>query len=145
VTVFNAGSTETAEEYWIQAAHRPALGYPHAGQIVLRPPSAPAIVAIGVPLAVARASTRCQGRSNERRPAPVSASPVRPATNGEVAGRFTLTVIQPTMGLGNSPGGYADKASGDLTSHDRAAVWQRDGSSSIAISSKRSPPVSSEG
>jgi hypothetical protein len=77
--VFNAGSTETAEEYSIQAAHRPALGYPHAGQIVLRIPSAPAIVAIGVPLAVARACTRRQGRSSKRRPS-VSASPVRPST-----------------------------------------------------------------
>ena len=31
----------------MQAAHMPALGYPHAGQIVMRLPCEPAMVAIG--------------------------------------------------------------------------------------------------
>jgi len=56
--VFMAGSTGAATEVWTQAAHRPALGYPHAGQIVMRLPSAPAMAAIGVPLAVGRVCTR---------------------------------------------------------------------------------------
>jgi hypothetical protein len=45
--VFIAGSMGATAEVWTQAAHRPALGYPHAGQIVIRLPSAPAMVAIG--------------------------------------------------------------------------------------------------
>jgi len=61
--VFIAGSTEAAAEVWTQAAHRPAVRYPHAGQIVMRLSSAPALVDIGVPFAVAESCTRCEGLS----------------------------------------------------------------------------------
>src|SRR5258705_7793728 len=38
----------------VQAAHRPALGYPHAGQIIMRLPSGSAPVTIGI------SSRRCR-------------------------------------------------------------------------------------
>jgi hypothetical protein len=47
--VFITGATGTPGEIWIQAAHRPALGYPHAGQIVTRRPSTSTLVTIAVP------------------------------------------------------------------------------------------------
>ena len=37
--MFVAGLSGAAAQIWVQAAHRPALGYPHAGQIVMRLPS----------------------------------------------------------------------------------------------------------
>ena len=37
--MFVAGLSGVAAQIWVQAAHRPALGYPHAGQIVMRLPS----------------------------------------------------------------------------------------------------------
>ncbi len=46
--VFIGGSTGAAAEVWTQSAHRPALGYPHAGQIVMRLPSTTSSLALWV-------------------------------------------------------------------------------------------------
>jgi hypothetical protein len=76
----------------------PALGYPHAGQIGMRLPFEPAVVAIGVPLAVTRACTRCKGRSHK--PACMRIGLAAPEL---------WWVMLPTAGLGNSPGGHPDR------------------------------------